>query len=101
MGRHTATANQGTHKEPSSPSSSETKKQEKQEDEGGHVGPLAFGGCSGPFSKGTDDGGMGDLENGAREDLRRAQFARLHWELLGRAQQVHSDRTFQDEDLDG
>merc|ERR1711990_1106986 len=82
-------------------SSSETKKQDRQEDEGGHVGPLAFGGCSGPFSDGADDGRMGDLEDGAREDLRRAWFARLHRELLGRAQQVHSDRTFQDEDLDG
>merc|ERR1712013_604195 len=44
-------------------SSSETKKQDRQEDEGGHIGPLALGGCSGPFSDGTDDGGMGDLED--------------------------------------
>ena len=147
-------------------SSSETKKQDRQEDEGGHLGPLALGGCSGkaykysgasfgkkftwgkfkklqmnaesfcrlwrfvsngflcwhfsyyvrvvsmilqicwissninlktagPFSDGADDGGVGDLEDGAREDLRRAQFARVHRELLGRAQQVHTDRTFQ------
>merc|ERR1712180_433739 len=82
-------------------SSSKTKKQERQEDEGGHVDPLALGGCSGPFSDGADDGGVGDLEDRAREDLRRAQFARLHRELRRRAQQVHTDRTFQDEDLDG
>ena len=47
---------------------------------------------AGPFSDGADDGGVGDLEDGAREDLRRAQFARVHRELLGRAQQVHSQQ---------
>merc|ERR1712107_327388 len=46
-------------------SSSETKKQDRQEDEGRHLGPLALGGCSGPFSDGADDGGVGDLEDGA------------------------------------
>merc|ERR1712107_259896 len=39
-------------------SSSETKKQDRQEDEGGYLGPLALGGCSGPFSDGADDGGV-------------------------------------------
>merc|ERR1712223_427260 len=44
-------------------SSSETKKQDRQEDEGGHLGPLALGGCSGPFSDGADDGGVRNLED--------------------------------------
>merc|ERR1712107_581964 len=76
--------------------SSETKKQDRQEDEGGHLAllPLVAVQALSPIA---DDGGVGDLEDGAREDLWRAQFARVHRELRRWAQQVHSDRTFQDE----
>merc|ERR1712037_602278 len=95
MGRHSPTAKAQTHKETNS-----SLRHKGQEDEGGHDRPLAPGCCPGPLSYGADGGGVGDVEGGAREDLRGPRLAWIHsWQLGWRRDQP--DRALQDEDLDG